>query len=73
MRDLTQDEMTQVAGGFFSWGRSSHKDCKPRTQSHKPRKPACAPKPVCQPKPVCEPKPVCKPMPVCPPGLIPNE
>lgn len=55
MRALSQQEMDQVAGGWFSWSwfRWSYKSysyCQPKTTY------------TCEPKPVCEPKPPCGPV-----------
>ena len=65
MRALSQDEMKQVSGGWFSWGWSKT-SCKPKTTY------TCKPKTTytCQPKPQCEPKPVCTPK---PPVELPTE
>ncbi|GLS14917.1 hypothetical protein GCM10007935_23500 [Hydrogenophaga electricum] len=52
MRTLTQQEMADVAGGFFF--------CRPKCSP----KPKCQPKPKCSPKPKCQPKPKCNPTPV---------
>ena len=58
MRVLSNEEMGDVAGGwFFSCWSFKRSYCNP--------KPVCAPKPVCQPKPVCDPKPKCDPKPDC--------
>lgn len=53
MRALSQQEMDQVAGGWFSWSwfRWSYKSysyCQPKTTY------TCEPKPVCTPKPPVE-------------------
>jgi len=58
MRTLTNEEMGQVAGGwFFSWG---YKSCYTKPTYTK----TCYTytKPKCEPEPVCEPKPVCRPV-----------
>jgi hypothetical protein len=49
MRVLSNEEMGDVAGGWFwCW---------------KPRRTYCHKKPVCEPKPKCDPKPRCEPKP----------
>jgi hypothetical protein len=77
MRALTQEEMVQVAGGWFSWCRTSYWSYKSSysTSCYQPKTYSCEPKTTytCEPKPVCEPKPSCEPKPVCPPVEIPNE
>jgi hypothetical protein len=55
MRTLSQQEMDQVAGGWFSlswfsWSYKSYSYCQPKTTY------------TCEPKPVCEPKPPCGPV-----------
>lgn len=76
MRALTDNEMNQVGGGWFCWGKTSYRSCKTTTSYCAPKptcepKPVCEPKPACTPKPVCEPKPTCNPKPVCPPVEVP--
>jgi hypothetical protein len=80
MRALTQDEMVQVAGGWFCWGWSSWSFKRYKllqTHDHLHRQPktsyTCEPKPAdtCEPSPSCQPSHrSATPKPVCPPGLI---
>ena len=69
MRALSQDEMKQVSGGWFSWSFKSYSYCQPKTTY------TCEPKTsyTCEPKPSCDPAPVCNPKPVCPPVTLPTE
>ncbi|MEZ5705742.1 MAG: hypothetical protein R3E56_10950 [Burkholderiaceae bacterium] len=64
MRVLSDQEMQDVAGGFFFNWFSCFKWRAPKvTCDSKPTytQSKCDPKPTCEPKPSCEPKPTCEP------------
>lgn len=76
MRALSQDEMKQVSGGWFSWGWSSwsfksysYSYCKPKTTY------TCQPKTTdscyTQTKDSCYTNTSCEPKPTCPVEEIP--